>query len=246
MTATTQTAFIPGAVGAIPEIPPPPEHPIDWRRAWCAVRILMREPERTEQAFEVITALAGRAPERHFRRFLTDPHGRLLLAERPSLLAVLSDRRRLEALPAGTLGRTFADFTSAAGIEPRGLVEASEASEARNAIKADPHREFFFDRMRDFHDLQHVLTGYGTDEMGEAANLAFSYAQQPLAGTLLILAAIVVMHPNGGRWACLRHLYRGWRRGRQAAWLATVPFERMLELPLAEARWALRIEPLGV
>jgi ubiquinone biosynthesis protein COQ4 len=237
-----QTAVFDETVGAMTAIPPPPAHPIEWRRAWRAVRILMREPERTEQAFEVITALAGGSAERGFQRFLDDAHGRLLLAERPALLAVLSDRERLEALPAGTLGRAFADFTRAAGIEPQGLAEASAASEARRAIRADLHREWFFDRMRDLHDLQHVLTGYGTDEDGEAANLAFTYAQQPLVGTLLILAAIVVMHPNGGRIACVRRLLRAWRRGRRAAWLVTAPLERMLPLPLAEARWALRMD----
>jgi len=149
-------------------------------------------------------------------------------------------------MPAGSLGRAFADFTRAAGIEPQGLVAASDASEARSSVRADVHREWVYDRERDIHDLQHVLTGYAADEDGEGANLAFTYAQQPLVGMLLILAAIVLARPNGSRLACLRRLYVGWRRGRRAAWLLTAPFERMLALPLAEARWVLRIEPLTV
>ena len=36
--------------------------------------------------------------------------------------------------------------------------------------------------MRDMHDLWHVLTGYGMDEAGEAANLAFSLGAGPESG----------------------------------------------------------------
>src|SRR5438093_8678539 len=84
-------------------VPPPPVAPkIEWRRAWRAVRRLMANPDETEQAFEAIAALSGRDWERLFVRFASHPEGRALLAERRSLLATLSDRARLEAMPPGS------------------------------------------------------------------------------------------------------------------------------------------------
>ena len=48
---------------------------------------------------------------------------------------------------------------------------------ARTAEPVDADRETFGNRLRDMHDLWHVLTGYGMDEAGEAANLAFNLGQ---------------------------------------------------------------------
>ena len=48
---------------------------------------------------------------------------------------------------------------------------------------------FVGERMRDSHDLWHVVTGYGTDVIGELALLAFTYAQTRHPGVGLISAS---------------------------------------------------------
>jgi ubiquinone biosynthesis protein COQ4 len=95
------------------------------------------------------------------------------------------------------------------------------------------------------HDLWHVLTGYGRDEAGEAANLAFSFAHLPYRGVALILFGIAVNSPPDGvgRSAWLRYLYRAWKRGRGSAWLPAVPYEQLLPRPIEEVRQMLRIAP---
>jgi ubiquinone biosynthesis protein COQ4 len=219
---------------------------IEWRRAWRAMRRLMTNPEETEMAFETISALSGRDFERLFQRFVAHPDGRALYVERPSLFAVLADRAALRAMPAGSLGRTYAEFMDAAGLDAQGLVDAESRSIAANKFEnVDAGREWFGDRIRDMHDLWHVLTGYGRDEAGEAANLAFSYAQMPFRGVALILFGIAVNAPPAalGRVAWLRYLYRAWRRGRSCASLPAVRYERLLERPLEEVRRTLRIPP---
>jgi ubiquinone biosynthesis protein COQ4 len=224
-------------------IAPPPKMKIEWRRAWRAVRTLMDDPDRTEQAFEVIAALSGRDFERLFQRFLTHPDGRALLAERPSLLETLSDREALRALPEGSFGRAYADFMEAGHLTAQGLVEAEAASEAAVRIKSiDAERAWFGNRLRDIHDLWHVLTGYGRDEAGEAANLAFTFAQMPQRGIALILLFILT-RPHGSRVQWPRYLYRAWKRGRRAAWLPAVVYERLLPLPLETVRSLLAIPP---
>lgn len=228
------------------EVPPPLTRPaIEWRRAWRAMRRLMANPEETDQAFETIAALSGADFERLFQRFVAHPEGRALYVERPSLLAAVSDRAALRALPPRSFGRAYAEFMDAAGLDAQGLVEAEKKSEATGSRLevVEPSREWFGDRLRDMHDLWHVLTGYGRDEAGEAANLAFSFAHTPFRGIALILFGIAVNSPPEGmsRAAWIRYLYRAWKRGRQSAWLPPVRYERLMSRPLDEVRRTLRI-----
>jgi len=229
------------------EVPPPTVAPrIQWGRAWRAMRRLMTHPEETGQAFEAISALSGSDFERLFQRFVAHPDGRALYLERPSLLAAVSDRAALRAMPAGSFGRAYAEFMDAAGLDAQGLVDAENKAQADGRWNdTDPGREWFGDRLRDMHDLWHVLTGYGRDEAGEAANLAFSFAHAPFRGIALILLGIGISPlPDGlGRVEWLRYLYRAWRRGRSGAWLPAVRYERLLPRPLEEVRQTLRIPP---
>jgi ubiquinone biosynthesis protein COQ4 len=219
--------------------------PREWRRAWNALRSLVSDPDRTDQVFEIIEALEGDAYTRQYRRFVGDPAGRRLLAERPSLLRALSDRDALRALPDGSLGRAYLDFMESANLSAEGLVEADEmAAQQRGKTRpVDPDAEFFGDRLRDMHDLWHVLTGYGRDEAGEAANLAFTLAQIPSLGIGAIVVAAAVIGPKSLDLSWQRYLFRAWRRGRRAGDLPLAPYEQLLALPLDEARLRLGIEP---
>src|SRR6185295_3317255 len=149
----------------------------------------------------------------------------------------------------GSFGRVYADFMDEAKLDATGLVEAEETATQTYGRPADepvdPEREWFGDRLRDMHDLWHVLTGYGRDEAGEAANLAFTFGQVRFRGIALILFGIAINPPPDGhaRFGWLRYLYRAWRRGRRAAWLPAVAYERLFAMPLEEVRRALRIAP---
>jgi ubiquinone biosynthesis protein COQ4 len=116
---------------------------------------------------------------------------------------------------------------------------------ARNGPDAtpavDPERQYLGDRSRDMHDLWHVLTGYGRDEAGEAANLAFTQAQIPNLGIGLILLAAVAIGPKDPTFWWARYLFAAWRRGRRSSLLTAAPYEELLPLPLDEARRRLAI-----
>jgi ubiquinone biosynthesis protein COQ4 len=86
------------------------------------------------------------------------------------------------------------------------------------------------------HDLFHVLTDYGTDDLGEATLLAFSLAQfGGLSQALLTLGAAFDCARSLG-WRFLRSELRAFRRGRRAARLATLPWEELLPLRLETVR----------
>jgi ubiquinone biosynthesis protein COQ4 len=229
------------------EIKRPAARRRDWAHAWSALKDLIADPERTDRVFEIIRALSGDAFERAWERFRAHPDGRRLLAERPALLDALGDREALRRLPTGSFGRAYADFMDEAQLDAAGLVEAeATANETYGRMDdepIEPEREYFGERLRDMHDLWHVLTGYGRDEAGEAANLAFTYAQVPNLGVGFIVVAGAVLGPHDLTFYWPRYLYRAYRRGRRAALLTTVPYETMLPLPLADVRRQLAIEP---
>jgi ubiquinone biosynthesis protein COQ4 len=211
--------------------------PLDALRA---IRALIRNPDDTALVFEIIEALSGRSRTRVFDRFRRTKSGRRLLAERPDLLARLTDRAQLLALPAGSLGRTYGEFMTREQISADGLVDASESGR-REDLPAE--RRWFADRLRDTHDLWHVVTGYGRDLVGEASLLAFTYAQTRNPGIGFIVA-VAYFKARGINRPTRRLLRDGYRRGRRAAWLPGVEWEPLLELPLARVREQLGIAAL--
>jgi ubiquinone biosynthesis protein COQ4 len=221
----------------------PAARPVEWKRAWNALKILVADPKRTEQVFEITDALAGASFERLYQQFASHPDGQRLLAERPSLLAQLSDREALRVLPVGSFGRAYVEFMERGNLTADGLVEADEMVVRDDSEDVGADRHFYGDRVRDMHDLWHVLTGYGMDEAGEAANLAFTLAQIPNKGIALIVAAAAVIGPKDWRLGWQRYLFRAWQRGRRASMLTVADYENLLERPLDEVRRTLGIEP---
>ncbi len=224
------------------EIPPPPApQPLRWRRALRELRALLDSPDATEHAIDFMYALGSRDNERNFQRFAASARGRALLAEQPSLLAALSDRAALARMPEGSLGRAYLEYFESNGFEPGGLLplqrrvqERWERDEA--APRLDPMRIWFRDRSILAHDLFHVLTGYPTDDVGEATLLAFSLAQfGGRAQALLTLGAALDCARARG-WRFLAYDFRAWQRGRRAASLVALPWEELLPLRLDTVR----------
>ncbi len=221
--------------------PAPKRNRVDLLEAFRGIRELIANPDDTAQVFRIISALSGDAQERNFQRFVRSEYGRRILEEQRSIVETLSDRAYLLSLPEGTLGRTYADFTEREAISPDGLIEASESGGER-AADVDPDRVLFGSRLRDTHDLWHVVTGYGRDLFGEAALLAFTYRQIRNRGIGFIVAAAYLK--SRGEFAYERVMIRdGWRRARDAEWLPAADWEALLERPLSEVRETLGVVP---
>jgi ubiquinone biosynthesis protein COQ4 len=205
----------------------------------------MDDPERTELVFELMDAVGGRGDEPLFQEFARSREGRRLLAERPSLVAALAGHEALRRLPDGSLGRAYLAFAEARGFAADGLQQANDRGLGAVNAGLDPDRRFFYQRLTVMHDLWHVLTGYATDESGEATLLAFSLAQGIAGrGIRVILLAAAWRAPWSGALAFQRQLVAAWRRGRRSARLALLPYEELLPRSLASVRRALGIPPL--
>jgi ubiquinone biosynthesis protein COQ4 len=210
----------------------------DFASAGRALQTLLRDPDDTKQAFRVIEALGGPATERMYRRFARTALGGQILRERRQLLAALKDTAKLEALPEGSVGRAYLDFLRSQELTAAGLVSASENGTARDEL--DPEHRVFADRLRDMHDLWHVVTGYRGDLVGEAAVLAFSFAQtkNPGVGLIAFAGFLKLGVVPGGR----KLVAEAFARGVRAKWLVAVDWEALLARPLADVRRELGID----
>jgi len=141
----------------------------------------------------------------------------------------------LRALPAGTLGREYAHFLDANGIEP--LVVSAEV---RERFRTNPYAL----RYTTTHDLHHVLTGFDTGLAGEAGAAAFNVGQgsAPIGAAMLWVVRIfyAVLSPTQARrvWHNMRV---GLEMGRRAELVIAQPIEAWFEEPLDRVRARLRI-----
>ncbi|MBX7250072.1 MAG: ubiquinone biosynthesis protein COQ4 [Caulobacteraceae bacterium] len=201
----------------------------------------MKDKEDTAQVFEITSALAGRSSPRGYQRMLRDREG----ARQAYLGAELVDRLRDEAWLAGfadgTVGAAYRAFLQRNGFNADGLVEVS----AQGSAPPIPHPTAWYGRrVRDIHDIWHVLTGYETDALGEACIVGFSYAQTGSLGFAAIgLGAAREIEREDRGVPALRAVLEGWRNGRKAAWLPALDYEALFAEPLEAARERLGIRP---
>ncbi|WP_158916814.1 Coq4 family protein [Caulobacter sp. S45] len=204
-----------------------------------AVLRLLRDPEDTSQVFVAVKALRGKSGVRVFKRFAQTPEGAQVLAERRSLLAYLSDDAALATAPAGSLARAYRAFMAEEGLSAAGLADASVVPEIADL---SPDALLFRDRMRDMHDLMHVLTGYGRDPLGELCVLAVTHAQTRNPGLLLImlLGGLRIARATR-RLDVFASILEAHRHGVRTQWLPAQDWEALLDRPLEALRRELRI-----
>jgi ubiquinone biosynthesis protein Coq4 len=140
------------------------------------------------------------------------------------------DLPRLRALAPGTLGREYARFLDANGIEPLVISES---------VKQRFHESPFALRYTVTHDLHHVLTGFDTGLAGELGNFAFSVGQRvaPGAGRLLGFMRVVyaLLSPSQAR-AIWHNVRVGLELGARTKLLLAEPLESWFEEPLEQVR----------
>lgn len=209
-------------------------------RAWKAFQRLIRDKEDTAQVFEIMRALTGKSTARGYQRMLSTREGGRQAFLAYELVDRLRDRAWLDSFAPGTVGAAYKAFMGERGFEPDGLVEV----ERKVLPEVDaPHPVAWYSRrLRDIHDIWHVLTGYETDALGEACVVSFSYGQTKQLGFAFI------------GWGAAREIQRevrsiparkavleAYRNGRKAAWLPALDYEALFATPLDEARRQLRI-----
>ena len=229
----TQTAlnYVPPGVhlGAIP-----PDQAT--RAAWCVARVLMD----SNRTMDIIVAdeIAAQAQLRHLRDVgvFGSAEGRALLRDRPDLATV--DMDALAALPAETLGGALARFHATHDL-------STDVYDAPVEYTPAGELTFLLRRIRNSHDIWHVLMNFGVEGHDEILLHAFQLAQtgMPSSVALMLLGSLKHMVLEA-RWGALRYgLREAYARGRRAAPLIPVYWEREWETPVDALRERLGLQP---
>lgn len=156
-----------------------------------------------------------------------DPECRRTFSERKMLKTL--DLRALQKLPEGTVGRIYADRMIQGNLDPN-FYKTYE-------IKSD--ELFLMMRMRQTHDLWHVITGFGTETAGELGLQAFMIAQTHTTLAPLLIGGRLVMiclkDPAEAR-NIVNQVSRGWLMGQKAKPIFGLDWESHWTTPLPELR----------
>ncbi|MDE0887503.1 MAG: Coq4 family protein [Myxococcota bacterium] len=150
------------------------------------------------------------------------------------------DLQELGRLPSGTLGRVLAEHCVTRGIDPN-LVSIPSSTEV----------DFVMAHVFETHDLWHVATGWGNDEVGEVGLGGFYLAQLGLP-LIAIMLVLVLLNTIARRPTTLRErmdaLVAGYQMGKSARPLFGLQWDELWAKSLGDLRSELRLnagETLG-
>lgn len=220
--------------------------PISPFKGAMALYRLIKNKEDTSQVFKLGRAINGKALFSAFHDFLNQDLFQKVKDNPDYLHHALDKRDQLRALPAGTLGRLYADFMDNEGLDTNGIEEASiEAGNDMVKLRRE-HPEYYSYAKNNMvnHDLFHIVTGYHRDALGEAALLWFTYYQTKSRANKLIgrFAALNVQRQakDVPVWAIMKN---GAAMGKASVPMYNVDFVALLDKPIEEVRKILNITP---
>jgi ubiquinone biosynthesis protein COQ4 len=205
-------------------------------------RKLIDDKEDTEQVFHIIEATKGKRSHAQAHQFIRSPEGHRFLADSVDIAVMLDDHARWADCGPNTVASHYMAFMKREGLSAAGLVAESHKWAPPENLPRD-QTQWYFDRLRDTHDLFHVLTGYGRDALGEVSLLGFSYEQNHNTGILFIsyAGARQIRKVSGTKAPLFAAIREGRRLGREAAKIAHEDIAALMREDIGEARERLRI-----
>jgi ubiquinone biosynthesis protein COQ4 len=200
-----------------------------WPRFWLGLSAgarLLANPRDTQQVFLIAAAVDRETLLANHERLRNSERGRALLRRRPAIDRSAVDYAALALLPEDTLGGAYARMLVRENLDPD-LFQAPPGLPAELAFVAK--------RIRQTHDLWHVLTGLGTDIPSEVALQAFTEQQIHTKTARLIVLFGQLFY--GRRFPAMSGLVRKYRElGKQTVYLLEIPWEELWEDKLADVR----------
>jgi len=198
---------------------------------------LVIDPSKTESVYDVEDGLRHRRATMLAVEFVKqDPGVAQIFAER--YLAEPPDLEQLGQLPEGALGRVYADYLRDSGFE----------ADFYRSLEVEDDASYFLLRMRQTHDIWHLVAGFNTDVPGELGLKAFELAQtrRPLSAVLLsggVLSAVFKAPETIG--PLLEQIAIGYRLGSTAKPFLAQRWEEHWERSLDDWRELLNFQPLS-
>ncbi|PSB13182.1 hypothetical protein C7B61_02555 [filamentous cyanobacterium CCP1] len=199
---------------------------------------LMRDPEQTNSVFDVEDGLRHtKAAEAAVEFAKSKPGVSELFEER--YLPEPPDMEALHQLPPDSLGHIYATYIKEHGFDPNFY----------RVGKVEDDVTYMFMRMRQTHDIWHVVGGFEADVNAELGLKAFEIAQvhRPLAAILVAGGLLRTLFKTPDQLdGLLDQIAIGYRTGAKAKPFLAQKWEDHWEKPLAEWRSELNVEPMSV
>jgi ubiquinone biosynthesis protein COQ4 len=189
---------------------------------------LVKDPTQTESVYDIEDGMKqSEAMKVATKYMLAEPEIAALAQEK--YLAPIPDIPQLLQCPTDSLGHAYATYINTSGFDPAFY----------RSMSIDDDTSYLLLRLRQTHDIWHVVTGFSTDVPGELGLKAFELAQtrRTMAGILMA----------GGFLKCLLQtpteldilldrIAHGYRTGTQAKPLLAQKWEENWDKPLTEWR----------
>ena len=186
----------------------------------------VKNPGSLESVFAVANSVKnGPLGDQMMRHLLKDSQFKSLVKERWRPQPI--DLSALQTLPEGSLGRCYADQLIRQDITPETLIDPSPV---------DSDKDFIVHRLKETHDITHVLTGFGIDGASELGLQGFNLAQNrsPLAVMLIFGGMLSALQNDEALSPMLRALAQGFQMGLDAELVIARKLEDGWDRPLAD------------
>ena len=206
-------------------------------KAWYHFKRYIKDKEQTNEVVAVFDNLPWRELHDEAAAFLQTDRGREIYRAEPYLPTFLDDHEALRCTPKGSFAHAYCDFMEREGLTAAGMVEATKAREDANYF--DDGVNWYIERLRDFHDILHIVTGYGRDILGEQCIFAYMYHQRPSPGHLYLAwigALMVRAQALRSRAPIIGALREARRNGKGCPRIVEQPIQELFALPLEEVR----------
>jgi len=226
--------------------PDRPRAQFHFGKAWTHFHNFRKDKEQTDEIIAMLDALPWRGMADAAAQFLSTQRGREIFQSEPYLPDFLDDHETLRETPKGSFAHAYCDFMEREGLTAAGMVEASDDARKGDIVRFNDGVDWYNDRLRDFHDLLHIVTGYGRDLLGEQCIFGYMYHQRPSPGHLLAawLGTLMMKSKIKTKAPIVGALLEARRNGKSCPRIVEQPIQELFALPLEEVRARLnRPEP---
>ena len=196
----------------------------------------LQHPDDLQSVYAVAASVQGSPMAAQMMRHMLSQPGIAAMIQQQWRPAPI-DLDALEQLPSGSLGHCYASQLKSQGITPQTLIDPTP-------ITSD--KEFIVHRLKETHDIVHVLTGFGVDGVGEIGLQAFNLAQNrsPLAVLLIFGGMLQTLQEDEPLEELLHAISRGFEMGLKAECVVGYRLEDAWQRPLNEWRMELNLPQL--
>ena len=198
---------------------------------------MMFNPEGTQSVFEMEDGLLKSESSQELLRFTSkDPAVDAMIKER--YLQPVPDTVSLGKLPKNTLGYKYFYHLDSMGFDP----DYYRKIDVQNDI------DYVMMRIRQTHDIWHVVTGFDTHPLGEIAIKAVELAQthRPMAAAVCAGGVFRYMLKEPELFSdCLESIVAGYHMGLQSKALLSMKWEELWDRDLDDLRERLGVEVVG-